>query len=211
MRPRSMTMKGFDVAYAPNGKRIRIPFVIYVADFKRLEIHNIPGEGIASFGYDGKTGWSLAPGGTAQILTGTDAASIRRDADLYYFAHIPRYFRSMQVVGVESFYGHRCYRIRGITLWGNANNQFYDVESGLLAGYRFHQWLPLKRMPAKWESVQVFDRYREFDGLLIATRERDYRDGRLTGAGYYESIRMDDVNPRLFDLPPAVSALRVFR
>ncbi|HEY6325215.1 MAG TPA: hypothetical protein VIW73_01690, partial [Candidatus Cybelea sp.] len=182
-------------------------FVIYVADFKRLEVHDVPGKGTGSFGYDGKIGWSLAPGGKTQILTRTDAASIRRDADLYYFAHIPRYFRSMKVVAVESFYGHRCYRIRGITLWGNVNNQYYDAGSGLLAGYRFHQWLPLKRAPEKAESVQVFDRYRGFAGLLIATRERDYLDGRLIGVRYYESIRMDDVNPRAFALPPAVSAL----
>lgn len=205
MRPHSMTMKGFNVAYGPNGKRTRISFVIYVANFKRLELDSVPGKGTFSFGYDGKTAWSLAPGPKAQVFTGTVAASIRRDADLYYFARIPTYFTSMKVVDVESFYGHRCYRMRGINRWGNVNNQYYDAGSGLLAGYRLRQWL--HGAPEKAETVQVFEDYRRFEGLLVATRENDYRDGQLVGIGHYESIRMNDVSPRIFDLPSAVSAL----
>ncbi|MFY9663748.1 MAG: hypothetical protein WAL67_10550 [Candidatus Cybelea sp.] len=205
-RPHSMTLKGFNLPSEPNGKRTRIPFVIYAADFKRLEVHSVPGKGDFSFGYDGKTAWALAPGAKAQIFTGSDAESIRRDADLYYFAHVPTYFRSMDVIGVESFYGHRCYRVRGINLWGNVNNQYYDVESGLLVGYRFHQWVG--SAPEKAESVQIFDDYRRFDGLLIAMRETDYRDGRLIGVGRYESIRMNDVDPRVFELPSAIVALK---
>lgn len=107
---------------------------------------------------------------------------------------------------MESFYGHRCYRVRGINLWGNVNNQYYDVESGLLVGYRFHQWVG--SAPEKAESVQIFDDYRRFDGLLIAMRETDYRDGRLIGVGRYESIRMNDVDPRVFELPSAIVALK---
>jgi hypothetical protein len=204
-RPQSMTMKGFNIVYDSNGNHTRIPFVIYLADFKRLEIDSVFGKGDFSSGYDGNIAWSLAPGAKAQILTGTGAVSIRRDADLYYFAHIPSYFRSMKVVGVESFYGHRCYRIRGMTLWGNVNNQYYDAGSGLLAGYRFHQWV--RGAPEKAESVQLFYAYRRFDRLQVATRETDYRDGRLTSLVSYESIRLNDVNPHVFDLPPPVLAL----
>lgn len=205
MRPRSMTMKGFNILYGANRKRTRVSFVIYLANFKRLEVDTVPGKGDFLSGYDGKTGWSMAPGSKAQIFTGTDAATIRRDADLYYFARIPSYFRSMEVVGVESFEGRPCYRLRGINLWGNVNNQYYDAKSGLLTGYRFHQWV--HGAPERAESVQIFQEYRKFDKLLIATRETDYRDGRLVGVGYWESIRMNDVNPRVFDLPAPVSAL----
>jgi|GEM_PF-1881539 len=204
-RVRSMTMRGFGIAYEANGKHTRIPFVIYASDFKRLEVDTVPGKGNFSFGYDGKIAWALSPAGKAKVFTGTDAASIRRDADLRYFAHIPAYFRSMTVVGVRSFYGHVCYLVRGINLWGNVNNQYYDVASGLLTGYRFHQWIG--GAPEKAETVQVFDRYQRFDGLLISTRETDYRDGRPAGAMYYVSIRVNNVDPRVFKLPPAVTAL----
>lgn len=74
-RPHSMTLKGFNLPSEPNGKRTRIPFVIYAADFKRLEVHSVPGKGDFSFGYDGKTAWALAPGAKAQIFTGSDAES----------------------------------------------------------------------------------------------------------------------------------------
>jgi hypothetical protein len=205
LRRRSMTMRGFNVVYGPNGNRARIGFVIYLADFKRLEIDSVPGRGDFSFGYNGKTAWSLSPGRKAQIFTGSDAATNRRDADLYYFARIPTYFRSMDVVSLDTFYGCRCWRLRGITLWGNVNNQYYDAKTGLLMGYRFHQWV--HGAPEKAESVQVFDSYRTFDGLMMATRETDYRDGRLLGVGHYVSIRSNHVEESVFDLPPAVSAL----
>jgi hypothetical protein len=35
------------------------------------------------------------------------------------------------------FEGRRCYWLHGTTHWGKDNNQFYDVETGLPAGYRF--------------------------------------------------------------------------
>jgi hypothetical protein len=206
VRPHSMTTSGFIVAYGASGKRTRIPFVVYAANFERLEIHTVPGKGTFSFGYDGRTAWSLAPGAKAQVFTGTDAETVRRDADLYYFSRVPTYFRSMKVVGEEAFYGHRCYRVRGVNLWGNVNNHYYDVRSGLLVGYRFHQWT--HGAPERAESVQVFDDYRRFDGLLISMHETDYRDGRLIGVVRYTSIRMNDVDPKTFELPPAVAKLR---
>jgi hypothetical protein len=41
------------------------------------------------------------------------------------------------MAGVVDFEGRRCYWLHGITHWRKDNNQFYDVETGLLAGYRY--------------------------------------------------------------------------
>lgn len=204
-RPRSMTIRGANVLYLARGRQLRVAFVVYAADFKRLEIDTVPGKGQFLSGYDESTAWAMAPGSKPQIFSGADALSIRRDADLYYWAHIGTYFRSMKVVGIEPFAGHRCYHVRGTTLWGNENNQYFDVENGLLVGYRWHQWIG--HAPEKAESRQIFDNYRNFNGLSIPTRETDIRDGRTIGIGRYLSVVFNNVDSRIFTPPAAVRGL----
>ncbi|HEX3370050.1 MAG TPA: hypothetical protein VHS56_10790 [Candidatus Cybelea sp.] len=205
LRARSMTIRGTNTIYAAHGRQIHAGIVLYLADFKRLEIVTVPHLGRYLSGYDGKIGWSIGTHSAAQVIRGHNAISIRRDADMYYFAHIPKYFKSMEVVGVESFAGRRCYHLRGITLWGNENNQYYDVKSGLLAGYRFHQWA--NGTPEIAESRQVFERYHRFGKLSLATRETDFKDDKLVGVGRITSVTYDNVNPNVFTPPAAVRAL----
>lgn len=205
MHPQSMTMRGQNVLYGPHGKRTVVDYVAYLANFKRLEIDTVSGKGQYRSGYDGTTAWAMNPALKAQVFPGSVGRSARRDADMYYFARIPSYFGSMSVVGVEAFGGQQCYHLRGITLWGNVNNHYYSVASGLLVGYRFHQWMG--SAPEKAESVQLFDRYRNFNGLMIATRERDYRDGVFLGVGEVTSVQFDDVDSRVFTPPAQVRAL----
>jgi hypothetical protein len=205
MRPRSMTIHAKNVLYRAGGKNIVFTSIVYLGDFKKLEIDSVPDKGRFLSGYDGNTAWAVDPGKKPQIFTGSVALSIRRDADLYYWARISQYFRSMAVVGIEPFAGHSCYRVRGITLWGNVNNQYFDVASGLLVGYQFHQWTG--SAPEKAETKQVYDEYRNFSGLLISTRETDYRDGRLAGVGRYLSVEFNNIDPKVFTPPAAVRKL----
>jgi hypothetical protein len=204
MRPRSITLRGLNELYGARGKRVWLSVVLYVAPFRRLEIDTLPHRGSFESGYDGKVAWALSPGAKPQIMTGGDTVSIRRDADLYYWAHIPSYFKSMSVVGIESFGGRRCYHLRGITLWGNENNQYYDVRSGLLVGYRFHQWV--RGAPAAAQTRQVFERYRSFEGLKFPTLTTNFSDNRLVSVIRLLSVEYDRVPPSIFNPPPAVRA-----
>lgn len=204
-RPHSMTTRGQNIIFGARSKHVMVDYVIYMSDFKRLEIDDVADRGRYRSGFDGTTGWSVDPNAKPQIVTGSMNQSVRRDADLYYFAHIPKYFRSMSVVDIETFGGQRCYHVRGTTLWGNENNQYYAVDTGLLMGYRFHQWLGTA--PDKAESVQLFDQYRNFDGLMISTRERDFRNGIQVGVGHVTSVTFNDVDPRVFTPPASVRAL----
>lgn len=204
MRPHSITMKSVATAYESGRRRVRVPVTVYLADFKRLQIAKL-GRLTYLSGYDGRVAWALGPGGKVQIVRGNDAASARRDADMYYWAHVSRYFKSMSVDGVENFAGHRCYHLRGTTLWGNENNQYYDVRTGLLIGYRFHQWINGRAEDA--ESRQVFERYKPFGGISFATRESDFRNNRLVAVQRLTSVTYDDVDSRVFTPPPAVRRL----
>ena len=204
LRPHSMTLHSNVTAYGPKQSQIHVSLVVYLANFKRLQVAKV-GRLTYLSGYDGKVGWSVVPGRKVEVVRGHDAISIRRDADMYYWTHVQRYFRSMKVVGIENFAGRRCYHLRGTTLWDNENNQYYEVATGLLAGFRFHQWIAGKA--ERPESRQVFERYQKFGGIGFATRETDFRNDKLVAASRLNSVQFDNVDPHVFTPPAAVRRL----
>jgi hypothetical protein len=111
-------------------------FVGYAKPFLQLGKLTLPdGREILS-GFNGGISWEVSPKG-ASIDKDSPVEAARRDADLQYELHQPDYFRNFELAGVIDFEGRRCYWLHGITHWGKDNNHFYDVETGLLAGYRF--------------------------------------------------------------------------
>ena len=206
LRPRSMTIRGYYDIHGRNGKTTRVQFVTYAADYRQLEIDTIRGREAGRSGYEDGVGWSLAPGAQPQIAKGAALLSARRDADIYYWAHISEYFSSMNVVGIELFAGHRCYHLSGITVWGNKNEHYFDARTGLLVGYAFHQWNAsgTGREPAV--TRQVLDDYRNFAGLLIPMRFTTYEGSRRINQLQNLSIQFDNVDDRVFTLPASVKA-----
>jgi hypothetical protein len=115
--------------------------------------------------FDSEVFWSLGPKG-AEIHKFSPLESARRDADLYYSLHEPDYFTRLKTAGVPDFEGHRCYWLRGTTHGGKDNNQFYDVKTGVLVGYRFQSDDKSATM-----TILVFDNYKSFGGQLVATKQ----------------------------------------
>lgn len=153
--------------YEIPAKHLVLQEITYATPFKALTVLKFPDGGTDYTGYDGDAAWNLDKDGHAHHAKPDVLPSVRRDADMLYFAHILRYFRSMQTEDVESFAGRPCYRLKGINNWGIQNEQFYDVKTGLLAGYRFD---PSWRGGPKGDVVQTFSDYRDFDGSRFATR-----------------------------------------
>jgi len=164
--------------YEAPGKHLVLEEIIYAKPFKSLTVLKFP-DGSADYtGYDGTDAWNLDKDGHVHHAKPEVLPSIRRDADMLYFAHILQYFRSMQTQDIETFDGRLCYRLKGINNWGVQNEQFYDVKTGLLAGYRFD---PSWRGGPKGDVYQVFSKYADFDGTKIATRiVSTYPGGSLT-------------------------------
>ena len=151
-------------------------------------------------GFDGKISWVVTPKG-ASIDRDTAVEALRRDADLQYALHQPDYFQKLELAGITDFEGHRCYWLHGATRWGKDNNQYYDVETGLLVGYRFQAD---SSSPAT--ATQLFQDYRSFGGPLVATtvtsRTRD-----RTQTFTYTSVSYEALADSVFELPEAVKAL----
>jgi hypothetical protein len=97
--------------------------------------------------------------------------------------------------------GRRCYWLHGTTHWGKDNNQFYDVETGLLAGYRFQSD---DRSAAT--TIALFQDYKNFGGPLMATK-LTFRTGDRSRTFHYKSVTYEPLADSLFELPQAVKAL----
>jgi len=151
-------------------------------------------------GFDGKISWVVTPKG-ASIDQDTAVEALRRDADLRYALHQPDYFRNLELSGITDFEGHRCYWLHGTTHWGKDNNQYYDVETGLLVGYRFQAD---SSSPAT--ATQLFQDYRSFGGPLVATTVTS-RTGDRTQTFTYTSVSYEPVADSVFELPEAVRAI----
>ncbi len=122
--------------FEQSGMDGKATFISYSKPFKGLNKVKRPDGREITSGFDGKISWSIDDKG-ASIDDSNPLEATRRDADLQYVLHQAEYFQKIELAGVVDFEGRRCYWLHGTTHWGKDNNQYYDVETGLLAGYRF--------------------------------------------------------------------------
>ena len=182
------------------GSHGKVTFVSYAKPFKWLSEMRMPDGAKRTGGFDGRTSWSVGPEG-AEVDTSAPVESARRDADLQYVLHQQDYFSKYEFAGVTDFEGHRCYWLRGTTHWGKDNNQFYDVKTGLLVGYRF-QSDDKNSIP----TILVFDDYKSFGGPLVATKQTG-RQGDQKQTTTITSVSYEPLSDAIFEVPPAVKAL----
>jgi hypothetical protein len=175
-------------------------FVSYAKPFKSLfKVTRPDGQQVTS-GFDGTISWTITGKG-ASIDQGTPLESVRRDADLQYALHQPDYFRTLELVGITDFEGRPCYHLHGTTHWGKDNNQFYDVETGLLAGYRY-QSDDASSAPV----TLVLSGYKSFGAHLMPTMATT-RTGTESRTFRLLSVTYDPLPDSLFALPADVRAL----
>ena len=193
----SMTVHGEIESSARPGKST---FVYYARPFKTLFKVTHPDGAEITAGFDGKTSWTITPQG-ASIDKDTPVDAVRRDADLQYALHQPDYFRKLELAGVTDFESHRCYWLHGTTNWGKDNNQFYDIDTGLLVGYRFES-----DDASKTITIALFQDYKNFGGPLIATKNVS-RTGERSQTFTYKSVSYEPLPDSLFELPEPVKRL----
>jgi hypothetical protein len=193
----SMIVRGEAESSARPG---RSTFVYYARPFKSLIKLTRPDGTEITAGFDGKVSWTITPQG-ASIDKGTPVEAIRRDKDLQYALHQSDYFRKLELASVTDFEGHRCYWLHGTTNWGKDNNQFYDIDTGLLVGYRFES-----DDASKTIAIALFQDYKNFGGPLMATKNVE-RAGDQSTTFTYKSVSYEPLADSLFELPEAVKRL----
>ena len=193
----SETVRGVIETTGTQGKAT---FIYYAKPFKTLiRVTRADGREVIS-GFDGSVSWSVTPQG-ASIDKDTAVEAVRRDADLQYALHQPDYFQKLEFSGVTDFDGRPCYWLHGTTHWGKDNNQFYDVKTGLLAGYRFQADNSSGRL-----AIVLFQDYKGFGGPLVATKVSS-QSADESQTFTYESVTYETLADSVFELPKAVKEL----
>jgi hypothetical protein len=197
-RVQSETQRGQIEGSGLNGQA---KFVNYAKPFKAVQNLTLPDGTEVGGGFNGAVSWQIRSG-KASIDRDTPVESDRRDADLQYVLHQPDYFQKFEFSGVRDFEGRPCYWLHGITHWGKDNNQFYDVETGLLSGYRFQA----DQSDSKKIVVLVFSDYKSFGGPKVATKQV-VRSGDFSRTTMLKSVSYEPLDDSIFELPAPVKVL----
>ncbi|MSR62737.1 MAG: hypothetical protein EXS08_09880 [Planctomycetes bacterium] len=146
--------------------------------------------------FDGELYFEFDPY-SARIPEAAAQGEARDSSELFAAADFARLYPELCTTALAAFDQRSCYRVEAVTRRGTARTLWFDAATGLLAGRE-----------GAHESLVVFDDYREFDGLRLATRERRFApDTGIEERLCIERVEFVPVEPALFARPEAVQRL----
>ena len=163
---------------------------------------NIPSIGEMTQGFDGKVGFTNSPMQGASIHEGNQLSQIGETADFYTELHRAEKFESMETVELTDFEGKPCYKVKLVSKAGREYAEFFDVETGLLAGNLGKQEMQGRTV----DQITVFSDYKTFGDLLLPTRTVI----RIMGSEQvmtYDQVEFNTVDEAVYALPDDVKAL----
>jgi hypothetical protein len=185
------------------GQNMKGDLKIMAAAPDRLRVMiSLPAVGDIERGFDGHIGWSLEASVGPRLLEGKELDELKHSADFYDDLHDPASFASVSVVGQNAFEGTDCYEVKLVRKTGFEYTEFFSVKTGLLAGMKMNATSQMGTVPV----VQIVSEYKSFGGVLTPTVTRQRMMG-LESAMTISNVTFDPVDPKAFDLPPAIAAL----
>lgn len=169
-------------------------------------IVTLPGLGELQRGFDGTLGWSIDPAIGPRLLEGRELDEFRHSADFYDELHEPEKFKSITVVGQTTFEGQQVYELRLVRDSGFEYTEFFSVDTGLIVGGRLNASSQMGQMP----MTSAIGEYKAFGGMLLPTVTRQRMMG-LEQVMTIASVSFDPVDPKMFELPPAIASLAAQR
>ncbi len=163
---------------------------------------DIPGIGTVRTGYDGEVGWTIHPATGPMVMEGRQLDQIRQQADFIGVLHPERYIASTETVEETEFAGRPTYKVRVVTLWDEEYFEFFDKETGLLAGSIRQQESPMGAI----EVTTVTKDYRDFGGINAPSKvvQRMLGQEQLL---IVDQVEYDQVDGALFELPNEIRTL----
>ena len=130
---------------------------------KQYMVTDIPNYGQVKRGFNGAAGWEDNPQTGLRDITGSELATMKRDADFYGAVNFKEHYPKMTVKAKESVNGHDAYVIEATPPDGAADTMYFDADSGLLVRMQREAEGPNGKV-----TVDItFDDYREVDGIKI--------------------------------------------
>ncbi len=169
-----------------------------------LSVHaEIPGIGTILSGYNGEVGWSINPMMGPSVMDGKMLEQTKREADFYAVLHESDRYRSMETVDKVDFEGAPCWKLKLVANNGDEIYEYYNVETGLLAGNEQKQNSPMGEM----NIVSVIEDYKEFEGVKSATKIRQKIGPGIEQVLSFDEITYNGVQDSDFDLPAEIKGM----
>lgn len=178
------------------------PTTVYASDPDRyLMVVTLPGAGEVRSGFDGTVAWSEDQMQGPRLMEGGELAQIKREANFRRDLDILAGWDSVKVTGREDFGGVPCVAVE-VTGGGETSRFYFDDATGLFRGSRMSTASPL----GKIQVETVVSDYRDFDGMRVPVRTELSMMGQKQVLAI-DSVAFDPIDPKVFELPPAVQAL----
>jgi len=125
-----------------------------------------PALGTTEAGYDGKIGWSMSPHTGPIVLEGEPLNQLKATTGSPLHV-IDEDFVELKIVGREALEGRAVNAVWALAANRDASTYYFDVESGLLAGYRPRT---TDGQPTDTTNMMLFGDYKRFYGTLQPTK-----------------------------------------
>lgn len=163
----------------------------------------VQGLGEMRQGFDGTTAWANDPLQGPRIMMAAEAAGVRDASDFRTITRDAALFSALELVGEADLDGERCLRVRHTWVSGRVTTDCYSVSSGLMIESQDVQESPQGKVAI---TVRLSD-YRPVGGVLMPHRMVSQMMG-ATQVVTLTEVTAGPLEPALFDLPPAIKALR---
>ncbi|UCD23972.1 MAG: hypothetical protein JSW51_13230 [Gemmatimonadota bacterium] len=169
---------------------------------KMYSTMTVPGVGQIRTGFNGEVGWSANPVIGPMILEGAQLEQLKQQADFYAVLHPETHVVSFEPVGQKEFEGKTCYEVKVTTKWDEEYTEFYDIDTGLLAGSVRSQESPMGPI----EATNVVVEYQDFGGIMVPVKAVQRAMG-IESVVTITSVEYDVVDEAVFELPADIKAL----
>lgn len=149
-------------------------------------------------GYDGEIAWQLDPFYGNRIEEGSALLEIEETRPFFAAFDWPALYESMATSGRVTFGDRPCWQVDALSRKGVQRQVYFDVDSGFQVG-----------RSGATEAQVIFADYREFKGVSLPARITKLLPETGEEENYFiEKVTFDEVDPSVFELPPAVVKMR---
>ena len=154
-------------------------------------------------GYAAGVGWSKDSMTGERLLQGTELQQLVDDADFYADLHEASKFSSMEITEMVEFAGRASYKLELVYPSGREVLEYFDVESGRLAGVEGVQ----ETIMGSLNVVTTVGAYEQFGDVMMPTIIVEELGAGQKVQTTVQSVEHDNVDPSVFELPAAIKAL----
>ena len=164
---------------------------------KRVSVmHLKDGDSVTAF--DGQRGWLSVPGRPAHMMSASENASARLDADLYFAVHVKTLYSKFKIERREKIDGHDTYLVEGREEGRPPLRLYFDTQAGLLLRLVRYSESSLGLNPTQIDYVD----FRDVEGVKVPFRWTVSRPGNRFTIQVEEVKQNVPVDDAKFTAPP---------